>query len=63
VLNDIYPTVIRQNAYVFLGFSTVRTGRSTVSSSGDLTTYRYPMALLDDKKDLIYSSGGSRVYR
>ena len=63
VLDDIFPSVVQRDAYVFLGFSTVTDGKSTVPFRGDLTTYRYPLPFLDDNKDLIYSSGGSRVYR
>jgi uncharacterized membrane protein len=63
VLDDIYPDLIRRDAYVFLGYSNVRNGTSTVSFAGDLIAYKYPMALLDDSKDLLYSSGGARVYR
>jgi uncharacterized membrane protein len=61
--NDIYPSLIRRDAYVFLGYSNVSRATSTISFAGDLITYRYPMAFLDDNKDLIYSSGGARVYR
>ena len=63
ILNDVYPTLIRRDAYVFLGYSNVTKGESTVPYSGDLITYKYPLALLDNNKDLIYNNGGSRVYR
>ena len=62
VLNDIYPALVRRNGYVFLGYANVTKGQSTVSSAGDLITYAYPTKFLDDNKDLIYSSDGSRVY-
>ncbi|MEA2591933.1 MAG: hypothetical protein QOD62_1764 [Actinomycetota bacterium] len=61
--NDIYPSLIRRDAYVFLGYSNVRRSTSTISFAGDLITYHYPLAFLDDNKDLIYSNGGARVYR
>jgi uncharacterized membrane protein len=61
--SDIYPVLVRQDSYVFLGYTNVRQGLATVSVDGDSVTYHYPMNFLDDNKDLIYSNGGARVYR
>lgn len=61
--NDIFPPLVRRDAYVFLGFSNVRKGQSTVFYGGDQITYRYPIDFLDTHKDLLYSTAGSRVYR
>lgn len=61
-LNDVYPTLIRVHSFVFLGYATVLTGRTTVSLGGDLVTYLYPSGFLDATKDLIYSNGGAEVY-
>ena len=62
-LNDIYPQLVRQDSYVFLGYTNVRKQLATVSIDGDLVTYHYPLNFLDANKDLIYDNGGSRVYR
>ena len=62
-LNDIYPPLVRQDSYVFLGYANVRKQLATVSIDGDLVTYHYPLKFLDANKDLIYDNGGSRVYR
>jgi uncharacterized membrane protein len=62
-LNDIFPSLVRKDAYVFLGYSNVRDGTSTFPFQGDLITYHYPTEFLDNNKDLIYSNGSSRVYR
>lgn len=61
--NDIFPPLVRRDAYVFLGYANVLKGQSTASYAGDLLTYRYPLELLDAEKDLLYSTAGSRVYR
>jgi uncharacterized membrane protein len=61
--NDIFPWLVRRNAYVFLGYTNVARRESTVFLDGDLVTYRYPLSFLTDNKDLIYSSGGARVYK
>jgi hypothetical protein len=41
----------------------VRKGVSTISYSGDLLTYAYPVHVLDRHLDLVYSSPGARIYR
>jgi uncharacterized membrane protein len=61
--NDIYPTLLRQGSYVFLGYPTVHDDQAAITYAGDLLTYRYPTALLDRTKNLLYSSNGARVYR
>ncbi|WP_436525455.1 hypothetical protein [Actinoplanes sp. HUAS TT8] len=61
--NDIYPTLVGADTYVFLGFTTVRKDEATLFYRGDLVTYRYPTALLDAAKNKIYASEGAEVYR
>lgn len=61
--NDIYPTLIGDKTYVFLGYATVREDQATLSYRGDLVTYRYPLGLLDATKDRVYASEGVEVYR
>ncbi|MEV5721687.1 DUF2206 domain-containing protein [Amycolatopsis mediterranei] len=62
-VDDIYPTLVRPDSFVFLGYSTVRRDRVTVSYRGDLVTYLYPLTFLDTTKDKVYSSNGTSVYR
>jgi uncharacterized membrane protein len=62
-VNDIYPTLLRENAYVFLGYTTINKDQATFSYNGDLITYQYPLGLLNSTKDLVYSSNGARIYR
>jgi uncharacterized membrane protein len=61
-MNDIAPPLLRRSAYVFLGYANVTRRQSTVVVASDLVTYRYPIEFLDGHKDLVYSSGGARVY-
>jgi hypothetical protein len=63
VVGDIFPTALRSDPYVLLGNTTVRKGVVTFSYLGDLITYRYPVGLLDETKNAIYSSEGARIYR
>ena len=61
--NDIYPTLLRKNSYVFFGYTTVTEGQASFLYNGDLVTYKYPSNLLNSTKDLIYSSNGAQIYR
>ncbi len=63
ISDDIYPTVLRPDSFVFLGESVVQRGRAALPEGNDRITYRYPLALLDAQKDLIYASSGGLVYR
>jgi hypothetical protein len=60
---DIFPTLILRNAYVFVGASTVTSQEASVSYDGSTVSYRYPLALLDREKALVFSSPQARVYR
>ncbi|WP_327066255.1 DUF2206 domain-containing protein [Kitasatospora sp. NBC_01302] len=62
-LDDIYPTLVGSNSYVFLGSTTVTKDEATTFYRGDLVTYRYPTALLDTTKNEIYSSDGAEIFR
>lgn len=61
-LNDIYPTLIRRDKYVFLGDMTMNKGESAMFYKGDQLTYHYPVEFLDSIKSLIYSNGTVGIY-
>jgi uncharacterized membrane protein len=61
--DDLFPILIRKDAYAFLGYTAVRKGEVSFIFSGDGVTYKYPFAFLDHHKILIYSSDGARIYR
>lgn len=60
---EFFPSELRPGSYVFAGAETVRSGKATVGYSGDLLTYRYPMELLDDSLDTVYSNPDAEVFR
>ncbi|MGW8995551.1 DUF2206 domain-containing protein [Streptomyces zhihengii] len=62
-LDDFYPPLVRKDAYVFLGSTTVRKGEATTFYGGDLITYRYPVPFLDGTKNKVYSSEGSEIFK
>ncbi len=57
-----FPTAIRKNSYVLLGYTTVRKNKATLVLNGDLVTYSYPVEFLDLTKNKVYSSDGASVY-
>ena len=61
--NDIFPGIIRHDAYIFIGPATVHKQQTTVDYSGTLITYTYPLLFLENNKDLIYSNDDVRIYR
>jgi uncharacterized membrane protein len=61
--DDIFPSLLRKKAYVFMGYTAVRRGQVTFVEGGDPVTYKYPFDFLDNNKSLIYSSNGVRIYR
>jgi uncharacterized membrane protein len=63
VKSNIYPTVLSDNAYTFLGPETVDQGIVTIFYRGDLISYRYPTALLDQAYNAIYASNGVEIYQ
>jgi uncharacterized membrane protein len=61
--DEILPTWVRHNTYVFLGSTTIQTGKAAFVFLGKRVIYDYPVGFLDENKSLIYSSNGARVYR
>mgnify|MGYP001576397147 CR=1 FL=1 len=61
--NEIFPGVVRKDAYVFLGQATVKKQRATLVYGGDQITYTYPVEFLNENKNLIYNNGGAKIYR
>ena len=62
-INDIYPTLLRKNSYVYLGYTNVVKDQAAFSYDGQMITYTYPFKLLQSTDDLLYSSNGAQVYK
>ncbi len=60
---NIYPGVLSADAYTFVGTETANLGEVTVFFRGDLVTYRYPTALLDQVYNEIYAGNGVEIYQ
>jgi uncharacterized membrane protein len=62
-LDDAYPGLIRKDSYVYLGYTATVKHEANIFYNGDTITYEYPVEFLDQQKNLIYSNGGSEIYR
>src|SRR3989344_4678280 len=62
-LRSIYPGVVRKQPYVLVGPITQKQVRGTLVYTGDVLTYTYPRAFLDENKNLLYNNGSAAVYR
>jgi hypothetical protein len=63
ISTDIYPLLIKRDAFVFLSYANIHSGTAPVATSGGGVAYDYPVPFLDTNKDLLYASGGARVYK
>jgi len=63
VVTDIYPALIRQDAYVFLGVSNNRKGKGTASYNQTAINYEYPIEFLEATKSRVYDGGDVKIYR
>jgi len=61
--SEFYPALLRRDAYVLVGTPTSQRGVATVSYSGDILTYTYPLGLLERHKNLVYSGNGVQIFK
>jgi uncharacterized membrane protein len=60
---ELVPETTKRDAYVYLNYDNVKTSDIIEIVNGDVVYYHFPMNFLNDNKDLIYSNGGSAIYR
>ena len=63
VADRLYPTLLTRDGYVYVDGQITGKGKSTIFYTGDLLTYAYPTKALEQRRDLVYSSPRSRIYR
>lgn len=61
--STIFPYLIKKDAYVYVPPVTTREGYALMSAGGRLISYTYPIELLDEQKDLVYTNGSVKIYR
>jgi uncharacterized membrane protein len=62
-VEDAFPSLLRQYAWVILDYSELHTGQASVSYDGDIIPYKYPVGVLKTGKNLVYDNGGMEIYR
>jgi len=62
---DEYPTLVLQVSWVILGntVSTSGVAFSLEPTTGSIIGYKYPTGLLHDYKNLVYTNGGTVIYK
>lgn len=60
---DVYPVLIQRQSWVLLSYSIVTTGRAPLSTDGQVITYKYPIGLLGNNKNLVYNNGGAEIFK
>jgi uncharacterized membrane protein len=61
--DNIYPSLVRKSAYVYMGYSNVNNQRATLVYNGDQVSYTYPLQFLDLQKNLLFNNGSARIYK
>lgn len=61
--SDIFPGAIKQDSYVYLSYANVVKHRAYAIYQNDSFTYVYPIAFLEQHKNLVYNDGTSEVYK
>jgi uncharacterized membrane protein len=62
-VSDIYPVLIQRRSWVLLSYSIVTADRAPISINGTLISYKYPIAMLQNNKNLVYDNGGAEIYK
>ncbi len=57
------PAILPKDAYVYLDYSNVKTGKYIIDYKGDIFSYTYPTEFLKQHKNLIYNNSGSQIYK
>ncbi len=63
VLTDVLPSTIDRNAYIYLRYSNVVKNLNSKSYKGQALLFNYPTEFLNQNKNLIYSNGGSNIFK
>jgi uncharacterized membrane protein len=61
--NNVYPALVQRNAYVVLSYENVVLDRANYDTGSGYLVYNYPLGAMDQLKNLVYSTGATRVYR
>lgn len=60
---ELLPETTKRHSFVYLNYDNVRTENILEIVYGDVIYYKFPMQFLRNNKNLIYSNGGSQIYK
>jgi len=63
VFDDVLPTTIDRNSYVYLRYSNVVKNQNYKRYKNKGLTFNYPIEFLNQNKNLIYSNGESKIFK
>lgn len=63
VFDDVLPTTIDRNSYVYLRYSNVVKNQNYKRYENKGLTFNYPIEFLNQNKNLIYNNGGSKIFK
>ncbi len=63
VKNDILPSTLDKNAYVYLSYTNVNKNMESNVYKGSIINYSFPMKFINENKNLIYNNSGSKVFK
>lgn len=63
ISKGVYPGIVERNAYVFLGYTNITQGISTIAWNGDAIVYKLPKGFFDGSKNLLYNNGQTAIYK
>jgi uncharacterized membrane protein len=63
ILNDVFPSTLDRNAYVYMSATNTLEGRVLLLYGDAMISFAFPRQFLDENKDLVYSNGTSLVFR
>ena len=59
----LLPGIIQTQSYVYLNYNNIKTGEVIEVIGGQVIYYKFPIAFLQNNKNLIYNNGGSEFYQ
>ncbi|MCL5072419.1 MAG: DUF2206 domain-containing protein [Actinobacteria bacterium] len=63
VNDDVLPSTIDRNSYVYLRYSNVVKNLNYKKYEGQTLSFNFPIEFLDQNKNLIYNNGGSKIFK
>ena len=63
VLDDVLPSTIDKDSYVYSRYSNTLFGLNFKRYSGQFINFNFPTEFLDHNKNKIYNSGGSEIFK